>query len=438
MNSSKEHFMMEYNELLDLIENKVKKLVYVEGEEENVLREEIKAVLTSEDFVKGPFTDKDGNEVYELIYLQSEGKAERYECGLYENKLNYLLRKNKKGRLAYVENKSGRKFIDFLFYCLKKIRGIDSLAYKWSLLQKEYLKDTDNIAIKSNMEKIAYKICENIFREYNLNINTDDGKFKDIGEEKEIKLEAINEALAEALCANSEKCYSFEKNNSFNAYILFMSRYKLSTVRKERDKNSKKANNQEENVVVVKNYEDISEVEGAIGKKDGIEDEVIDRESGYRIFEALLKVLPIHTVRDLCSENDIIDAEKKLDKKMSIYQSILSYNIVSDIEENKGLGDIRNNGSMDIYMENESRIYLILRKTLVAFLKDGSVEDFDSLYNIIIANIREGINLKQMQKNLQDYFYQYGIAKGKGKPISRQTVGKYIDEFTELINELRI
>ena len=91
---------------------------------------------------------------------------------------------------------------------------------------------------------------------------------------------------------------------------------------------------------------------------------------------------------------------------------------------------------MDIYFNNEKRIYSVIRKTLVAFLKEGEPEDFYDLYCIIMASIREGISLNQMQKNLQDYFYRNDIASGKGKPVSRQTVGKYIEEFKNLVKEL--
>lgn len=430
--------MMEYADLVNIIEDKINRLINAKSGEEEALKGEIKSILLGKEFIRGPFTDENGEEVCEFIYFDNAGVPERFHYTLYKTKLDNLLKRDKKGKILYKDNKSDRKFVDFVVFCIRKMKNIDILACRWSELQKKYMKDTNNQEIQRDIENLAYQICDKVIKEYKLNVYTDEGKTKEIKADREIELDALNEVLSEALCVKSNKCYDFEKNDSFNAYIKMMLGYKISGLRKaENCNNIEVDNNGKKTKLRVVNYEDITEeISDAIGTVQGIESEIIDRESGYRVFEALFKVLPIHVVREAKCRDDIINIENSLNKKVSIYQSILSYNIINDIEDKKGVGDIRNNESMDIYFNNEQRIYSIIRKTLVAFLKEGEPEDFYDIYCIIMASIREGINLNQMQKNLQDYFYKNDIASGKGKPVSRQTVGKYIEEFKNLVKEL--
>ncbi len=363
---------------------------------------------------------------------------ERFHYTLYKTKLDNLLKRDKKGRILYKNNKSNRKFVDFVVFCIRKMKNIDILACRWSELQKKYMKDMNNQEIQGDIKKLAYQICEKVLKEYKFDVYFDSGYTMEINESRGIELNALNEVLGEALCFKSEKCYDFEKNDSFNAYIKMMLGYKISSINKAENCNNIELDCKgKKTKLTVVNYESITEeISDVIGTVQGVEDKIIDSESGYRVFEALFKVLPLHVAREAKYREDIINIENSLNKKMSIYQSILSYNIINDIEDKKGVGDIRNNESMDIYFNNEQRIYSIIRKTLVSFLKEGEPEDFYNLYRIIMASIREGISLNQMQKNLQDYFYQNDIASGKGKPISRQTVGKYIEEFKNLVKEL--
>lgn len=430
--------MMEYADLVNIIEDKVNRLINAKSGEEEALKDEIKSILLGDEFIKGPFTDENGEEVCEFIHFDNAGVPERFHYVLYKTKLDNLLKRDKKGNILYKNNKSGRKFADFIVFCIIKMKNIDILACRWSELQKKYMKDMGNQEIQSDIEKLAYQICEKVIGEYKLNLYTDDGGIRDIKESREIELDALNEVLGEALCFKSEKCYDFEKNDSFNAYIKMMLGYKISSINKAENCNNIELDCKgKKTKFTVVNYESITEeISDVIGTVQGVEAEIIDSESGYRVFEALFKVLPLHVTGEAKCREDIINIENGLNKKVSIYQSILSYNIINDIEDKKGVGDIKNNESMDIYLNNEQRIYSIIRKTLVAFLKEGEPEDFYDLYCIIMASIREGISLNQMQKNLQDYFYRNNIASGKGKPISRQTVGKYIEEFKSLVKEL--
>lgn len=431
--------MMEYADLVNIIEDKINRLINAKSGEEEALKDEIKSILLGKEFIRGPFTDEKGEEVCEFIYFDNETIPERFHYTLYKTKLDNLLKRDKKGRILYKNNKSDRKFVDFVVFCIRKMKNIDILACRWSELQKKYKNDTDNKDIQRDIEKLAYQICDKVIKEYKLNLYTDDGAIiREIKENSEFELNALDGVLGEALCFKSEKCYDFEKNDSFNAYIKMMMRFKMPQIWKAENCNNIEVDcNGKKSKFTVVNYESITEeISDAIGTVQGVEDKIIDSESGYRVFEALFKVLPLHVAREAKCREDIINIENSLNKKMSIYQSILSYNIINDIEDKKGVGDIRNNESMDIYFNNEQRIYSIIRKTLVSFLKEGEPEDFYNLYRIIMASIREGISLNQMQKNLQDYFYQNDIASGKGKPISRQTVGKYIEEFKNLVKEL--
>lgn len=430
--------MMEYADLVNIIEDKVNRLINAKSGEEEALKDEIKSILLGDEFIKGPFTDEKGDEFCEFIYFDNAGVPERFHYILYKTKLDNLLKRDKKGNILYKNNKSGGKFVDFVIFCIRKMRKIDILAYRWSELQKKYMKDMDNREIQRDIEKLAYQICEKVIKEYKLNLYTDDGDIRKIEGNREIELNALDEVLGEALCFKSEKCYDFEKNDSFNAYIKIMLGYKISSIIKAENCNNIEVDCKgKKTKITVVNYENITEeISNVIGTVQDVEAEIIDSESGYRVFEALFKVLPLHVTGEAKCREDIVNIENSLNKKVSIYQSILSYNIINDIEDKKGVGDIRNNESMDIYFNNEKRIYSVIRKTLVAFLKEGEPEDFYDLYCIIMASIREGISLNQMQKNLQDYFYRNDIASGKGKPVSRQTVGKYIEEFKNLVKEL--
>lgn len=430
--------MMEYADLVNIIEDKINRLINAKSGEEEALKDEIKSILLGKEFIRGPFTDENGEEVCEFIYFDNTGIPERFNYTLYKTKLDNLLKGDKNGKILYKNNKSGRKFVDFVVFCVRKMNDIDILACKWSELQKKYMKDMNNQEIKRDIENLAYQIYEKVLKEYKFDVYFDSGYTMEINGSREIELNALNEVLGEALCFKSEKCYDFEKNDSFNAYIKMMLRFKMPQIWKAENCNNIELDCKgKKTKFTVVNYESITEeISDAIGTVQGVEDKIIDSESGYRVFEALFKVLPLHVAREAKCREDIINIENSLNKKVSIYQSILSYNIINDIEDKKGVGDIRNNESMDIYFNNEQRIYSIIRKTLVAFLKEGEPEDFYNLYRIIMASIREGISLNQMQKNLQDYFYQNDIASGKGKPISRQTVGKYIEEFKNLVKEL--
>lgn len=430
--------MMEYADLVNIIEDKINRLINAKSGEEEALKDEIKSILLGKEFIRGPFTDEKGEEVCEFIYFDNETIPERFHYTLYKTKLDNLLKRDKKGRILYKNNKSNRKFVDFVVFCIRKMKNIDILACRWSELQKKYMKDMNNQEIQGDIKKLAYQICEKVLKEYKFDVYFDSGYTMEINESRGIELNALNEVLGEALCFKSEKCYDFEKNDSFNAYIKMMLEYKISSINKAENCNNIELDCKgKKTKLTVVNYESITEeISDVIGTVQGVEDKIIDSESGYRVFEALFKVLPLHVAREAKYREDIINIENSLNKKMSIYQSILSYNIINDIEDKKGVGDIRNNESMDIYFNNEQRIYSIIRKTLVSFLKEGEPEDFYNLYRIIMASIREGISLNQMQKNLQDYFYQNDIASGKGKPISRQTVGKYIEEFKNLVKEL--
>lgn len=430
--------MMEYADLVNIIEDKINRLINAKSGEEEALKDEIKSILLGKEFIRGPFTDENGEEVCEFIYFDNTGIPERFNHTLYKTKLDNLLKRDKKGRILYKNNKSNRKFVDFVVFCIRKMKNIDILACRWSELQKKYMKDMNNQEIQGDIKKLAYQICEKVLKEYKFDVYFDSGYTMEINESRGIELNALNEVLGEALCFKSEKCYDFEKNDSFNAYIKMMLGYKISSINKAENCNNIELDCKgKKTKLTVVNYESITEeISDVIGTVQGVEDKIIDSESGYRVFEALFKVLPLHVAREAKYREDIINIENSLNKKMSIYQSILSYNIINDIEDKKGVGDIRNNESMDIYFNNEQRIYSIIRKTLVSFLKEGEPEDFYNLYRIIMASIREGISLNQMQKNLQDYFYQNDIASGKGKPISRQTVGKYIEEFKNLVKEL--
>ena len=204
---------------------------------------------------------------------------------------------------------------------------------------------------------------------------------------------------------------------------------------KKKETNKKQIRNDNE----LLNYHNIEDNEktyiNSVKKVGSIEESFIDKESGYRIFEALLKNFRGKMYMGTNDEKEILEAETALDKKRSIYQSILSYNIIRDMESKKTIGvDAGYNTDMDLYLKNEHRIYSIIRKTLVVFLKEGRLEDFYDLYSIIIANIRQEIKLEQMQENLRQYFYESGITEGK--IITRQTVSKYIQKSMELKKEL--
>lgn len=462
--------MMEYLELVDFIEEKVERLRNAKGKGEGALREEIKSIMLSEEVVRGPFQNENGENVYELLYFKDNaGEPELCHSEWYETKLNSLLKRNRKGELVYKSNKGNRKFIGFLYLCIKRAKTIDALAIRWSKLQKIYMENQNDRKLKNEIDALACQICAEVIKQENLSIYNEKGEIREII--REVDLEALNAALGKALSVKNSKCYDFEKNDSFNAYIQKKCREEKSNIykriNKEKGKNIKKVKSKETDEKVKpketdKDEDDIEvfepidilnpdnnedenydgdgngtkvvhiDVESMPGVQISVEDEIIDKESAYRIFEALFKILQVHVFRDITDAEEIRRAENILDKKQSIYQSILSYNIIKDIEKAK----LVKRGNIDIYLKNKQRIYNIIRKTLVVFLKEGNLEDFYDLYQIIIANIREGINLEKMQYNLSEYFYQSGITKGK--KITRQTVSKRIEEFNELIKELCI
>lgn len=419
--------MMEHTGLIDIIEEKIKRF----SSGEYLLGSEIKDILLSEEFVIGPLEDEILGEVYEFIYFKNEGVPERYPCDLYKSKLDYILKINKKGVAAYEHKKNKKTFMDYLYFCLKSMKDIDIAAREWSKLQKIYIRDTENKEIEDKLKHIMDVLWLKVVEQHGINIYKTDETASNMSEELKLCHDNLNDILSIALNPKSEKCYDFEKNNSFNAYIVTLLKYKKAETNKKQIRNDNE----------LSNYHNIEDNENtyinSVKKVGSIEESFIDKESGYRIFEALLKIFRGNMHIGKNDEKDILEAEAALDKKMSIYQSILSYNIIRDMESKKTIGvDAGYNTDMDLYLKNEHRIYSIIRKTLVVFLKEGRLEDFYDLYSIIIANIRQEIKLEQMQENLRQYFYESGITEGK--IISRQTVSKYIQKSMELKKELRL
>ena len=417
--------MMEHTGLIDIIEEKIKRF----SSGEYLLGSEIKDILLSEEFVIGPMHDETYGKVYEFIYLKNEDAPERYPCDLYKSKLDYLLKTNKKGVVGYDPKKNKKTFIEFLHLCLKGAVDIDISAKEWSGLQKIYINNIENKEIEDKLKRLMDGIWLKVIEHHGINIDKTNDMIKINSKKLKIQHDKLTDILSIALNPKSEKCYDFEKNNSFNAYIATLLKYKKAETNKKQIRNDNE----------LLNYHNIEDNENtyinSVKKVGSIEESFIDKESGYRIFEALLKIFRGNMYIGKNDEKDILEAEAALDKKMSIYQSILSYNIIRDMESKKTIGiDAGYNIDMDLYLKNEHRIYSIIRKTLVVFLKEGRLEDFYDLYSIIIANIRQEIKLEQMQENLRQYFYESGITEGK--IITRQTVSKYIQKSMELKKEL--
>ena len=93
--------MMEYADLVNIIEDRINRLINAKSGEEEALKDEIKSILSGKEFIKGPFTDENGEEVCEFIYFDNTGLPERFNYTLYKTKLDNLLKRDKKGNILY-------------------------------------------------------------------------------------------------------------------------------------------------------------------------------------------------------------------------------------------------------------------------------------------------------------------------------------------------
>lgn len=326
---------------------------------------------------------------------------------------------------------------------------INTLAIRWSYLNKEIKKGNANASTMKEIQTLRKKIMAEVFslykKSYNRNCEKHRGNYiTDMitinRKGDKISAEKFYDFLDKSINVDSASCYNADKNNKQIKYITY-----FRNIIKKRSKDSKEVSERNKAKEKILNTVPIY-VKDEDGEEHLITDtkEISERyerplEEGYiKLFVPVMRLCEI-SIRN-CNRT-----KKWKIQTWLFFRTLYTFDIVKETERIKTSyippdkrlkGDnehenitsksleqyINYNKEFAIFKKRNHEIYRNMRLTLVEILKEGSTKDFKNMLDIIRRKLRVGIDLNKRPEYV-----------AKDLEVSPTTVNRYTKLYKEEI-----
>lgn len=383
-------------------------------EELKLLTEEVLDLLTESGFVQEVSEDIDGIKT-DLISIPSIGVKLRDEQ--YRLRLDRVIKK-------HISEADGKKsFTDRLTEYFSRSYLIDEWAFEWyqkNVQRKqlvnnggepEKLKQLDR-EMGDLRNRIWLKLNETLLPVF---LNKASSKLK----EEDINDKLVDVLTGSVLKPDSKAAYDHSKSDSLYGYVYYKMSLEIKSLYLpyededlQQDVDPSKGQAKKKS----KKKRKIDSLDRLTGKKwdkslyEYIEDDSVKVED-----EAVNKVGLYQTFPRLITE---LSKALTKHKKKDIFYTLFTFNTVDETEAEKNMIE---NMITDVYIENNDLVFPMMVLGLIVFLKAGKEDDYVDMLTLISKDLKRGINLNQRQCLL-----------GKYINVSRQTIGKYDEEYRKL------